>query len=209
MLTGARFSSLLAWWLLILLIRQTLNTVFHPPERSIAHIAGGTGDLSNNQIVAAPSCWKCNEDVFTTSFVSLLYSMATIGMSWIQDIFGVVYRCALPYNISKWLWTLAILCNVLPCTSHIMSKSLSVFIVSHVSSPPANMMLLGWKNCGRMTILYRVLHVVCDYPQPITSCKLEKLPSTLLSGGMNENLLHATLRHQHSFSVFSVADVTS
>jgi hypothetical protein len=67
------------------------------------------------------------------------------------------------------LWTLAILCNVLSSASFFISESLSVFILSNFGSVRAKISLLSRANYLTTTFSRRVLPVVFDCLQPITS----------------------------------------
>jgi len=183
----------LPWCWLIRLILQAFNTRVGPPGRFLEDKAGGKGDYSDNLHAAAPSCWKCDQDALTIYSVSKMYPTAVICLFWARASFCVAHRFWLSSHISKTLWILAILCNSLSSTSHYISKTFSVFVVSNARWSPTNILLSTGANCLRMTFLQRVSPVVFDYLQPIPSCPKEKLASTQTPCGMRENMLWATL----------------
>jgi len=131
MLPGALYSVLPVGWQLLLLIRHTSNTSVRPPRRSFADKAGGRGDLSDNLNAAAPSCRKCDQDALTIISVCEIYPATFICMFWARESFCIARRCRLPCDISKWSWTLAILCNFLSSTALFISKSFSSLVVSN------------------------------------------------------------------------------
>jgi len=188
MLSGALSSSLPTGWQLIVRIRRIFNTWVHPPWRSFADKAGGKGDLSDNLNAAAPSCWKSDHNAFTISSVSEMYPTAVICMFWAWDSIWVARRFWLPCHISKMSWTLASLCNFLYSASFFISKSLSVFLVSKSGSAPAKIPLLARANCLTPTFLRRVLPVVINCLQPITSRPREKLASNPTPCGIIEKM---------------------
>jgi hypothetical protein len=53
--------------------------------------------------------------------------------------------------------------------SYFISMSFSVLVMSNAGSYPANYPALPWDNCLTTTVWWRVLHVVFDYPQLISS----------------------------------------
>jgi len=180
-------------WQLICLIQRIFNIWVRPPGRSFADNARGKGDLPDNWNVAAPSCWKSDQNALTISSVSEMYPTAVIGVFWARDSFCVAHRSWLPCHVSKRSWTLAILCNVRCSTSFFSSESFCVFVVSNTGSVPANIPLLAWANCLTTTFSRTRLPVVFECFQRTTSRPKEWLASTPTPGGMIENMSRATL----------------
>jgi len=120
-------------------------------------------------------------------------STAVICMFWVRDSFCVFRRFWLPCHISKKSWTLAILGNVLSSASLFNSRSLSVSNQSNTGSSPANISLLARAYCLTTTFSWRVLPVVIDCLQPITSRPSDKLASTPTPCGKIETMSRATL----------------
>jgi len=192
-LSGALSSSHSTGWRLIVWIRWTFNLRVRSPGRSLADKAGGHDALSDSLNAAPPSCWKSVQDALTICSVSEMYRTAVFCLFRPWDSFCVAGGSWLPCHISKKLWTLAILGNVLSSTCFLISELLSVFVVSNAGSSPAKIPLLAQVNSHTMTFLRRVSPVVLDCLQPITSCQREKLDSTPTPGGMIDNVLRATL----------------
>ena len=178
MLAGVLSASLSSGRPLSLLIWRTFNNWVRPPGRSFADKAGGKGDLSDNLNVAAPSCWTTDQDALTISSVSQMYPTDVICLFWGRHSFCVANRFWLPWNIYKTGWTLAILCDVLSCTSFFISKSFSMFIVFNACSLPAKILLLARARFDTTTIWRRVSPVVFHCLQPITFRPRVKLPLT-------------------------------
>jgi len=112
------------------------------------------------------------------SSVSRMYPTAVICFFWARDSFCVAHTFWLPCHISTKSWTLAILCNLLLSASFSISKSLSVFVVSHCRWWPATILVSARANCPTTPFSRRVLPVIFDCLQPITSQPREKLHST-------------------------------
>jgi len=193
MLSGEQASSLLAGWQSIRLIGRTSNTWVLPPWRSFAHRAGGTGDFSDNENAAAPSCWQCDQDALTISSVSEMYPLDVICVLWARHSFCVARRFWLPCHISKKSWTLATRCYFFCSASLFISMSLSVLVGSNPGSSPASNQLFAQTNCLTTTFSQRVSRVVFDCLQPITSRPRDKVASTPTPWGMIENISRATL----------------
>jgi len=162
MLSGALSSSLSTGWELIVRIQQTFNIWVRSPGRFFADKAGCKGVPSDNLNAATPSCWNSDHDDLKIFSASEMYPMAVISLFRVGDSFCVAPRLWLPCPISKKSWTMAILCNFLFSASFIISKSLSVFVVSNSGSVPAKITLLARANCLTMTISRRVSSVVFD-----------------------------------------------
>jgi len=192
MLSGVLSLSLLTGWQLILRIQQTFKISVPPSGRSFADEGGGKGDHSDNLNAAAPSCWKSEQEALTMTWVSEMYPTAVICLFWERDYFCVALRFWLPCHISKRSWTLAILCNFLSSATFFISELFSAFVISDTGWSPAKIPLLARANCLTKTFSVRVLPVVCDCLQPITSHPWEKLASTPTPCGMIENMSHAT-----------------
>jgi len=77
--------------------------------------------------------------------------------------------------------------------SFFISELFSVFVVSYSGSVPAKMPSLARANCLTTTSSPRVLPVVFDCLQPITSRPREELASTPTQYGMIENMSRAIL----------------
>jgi len=193
MLSGLLSSSLSTGWRLILRIWRTFKIWVRPPRRSSADKAGGKGDVSNNLNAAAPSCWKSDQDALTISSVSEMYLTVVICLFWVQDSIWVASRFWLTCHIYKQSWTLAIPCNFLSSASFFISESFPVFGESNSGSVPAKIPLWVRAICLTTTLSRRVLPVVVDCLQPITSRPGEKLASTPTPCGMIENIFRATL----------------
>jgi len=191
--SGVLSSSRSTGWRLILQIRWTFNIWVRPSGKSFADKNGGKGDLPGNLNAAASSCWKNGHDALTITSVSEMCPTAVIWLFWAQDSFWVPRRYWLPCHISKMSWTLAILWNFLSSASFFNSELLSVFVASHCGTAPAKILLLAWANCLTTTISRRVLPVVFDSLQPITSQPRETLASTPTPCGMIENMSGTTL----------------
>jgi len=203
MLSGAVSSWLSTGWRLILWIRRTYMISVRPPVSSFAAKGGGKGDLSYNLNAAAPACWKGDPDALTISSVSEMYPPTVICLVWARDSFCVAHRLWLPCHISKTSWTLVILCSFLSSASFFISESLSVFALFFSGSVPANILLLTLVNSLTMTFSWRVLPVVLDCLQLITSRPREKLASTPTPCGMIENMSCATLEWSAYFECVS------
>jgi len=193
MLSGALSSSLSTGWMLILQIRRTFIIWVRPPGRSFADKAGGKGDLSDSLNAAAPSCWKGDQEALTISSVSEIYPTAVIGLFRGQDSFCIAHKFWLPCHISKKLWTLPTLRNILSSASFFISESFSEFVVTNSVLLPAKILLSARANCVTMTVSRRVSPVIFDCLQLITSCPRDKLDSTPTPCGMIENKSRATL----------------
>ena len=122
-LSSAPDSSHWAGWRSILFSWRTFNTWVCPPGRSIAHKAGGKGDLCDYLNAAAPSCLNSYQDALTISSISEMYPMAVICLFWAWHYICVAWRFWLPCPISKKSWTLAIQFNFLSSASFFVSKS--------------------------------------------------------------------------------------
>jgi len=141
----------------------------------------------------------CFEDLFRVQ----MYSMSVICLFWVRDSFCAVHRFWLPCHISKILWILAILCNVLSSTSFFISKLYSVFVVSDTGISCANIPLFSQPNYLTTTFLNRVLPVSFYCLQPITSRPREKLVSTPTPCGMIGNMSCATLERSGYYECVS------
>ena len=82
-------------------------------------------------------------------------------------------------------------------------RDIFVFIGSNAASFPTNILLLAWANCLIMSFSCRVPPVVCDFLQPMTSHRREKLASTPTPCGMRENMSRATLEWSAYFECVS------
>ena len=142
MLSGALSSSLWTGWWLILRIQRTFNIWVRPQGRSAPDQGGGKEDLSHHWNASAPWIWKSDQDALKISSGFEMYPTAVICLFWAQDSFWVACRFWLPCHISKKLWTLAILCNVLSSASVCISELCSVFSVSNNRSAPAKILSL-------------------------------------------------------------------
>jgi len=205
MLSGMQSSSVLTGWCMILHIRQTFNIWARPHGRSVADIAGGKGDLSDNLNAATPSCWKSDQDGLTISSMSKMYSTVVICLFWASDFFWGAHRFWLHCHISKKSWTLPILCNLLTSTSLFISESFSVFVVSNSGSVPDQIPLLASANSLTTSVSWRVLPVVFDCLQPITFPQREKVAFTPTLYGMIENMSRATLERSAYFECISTS----
>ena len=123
MLSGALSSSLSTGWWLFPQIQRTFNTWVHPPGRSFADKGGRKWDLSDNVYAAAPSCWKSDHDALTISSMSEMYHWEVICLFWTRDSYWASCTVWLPCHVSKELWTLGILWNVLSSASFFISES--------------------------------------------------------------------------------------
>jgi len=132
-----------------------------------------------------------------------MYPTGVICVFWDQDSFLVSRRFWLPCHISKKLWTLTILCNFRSSTSFFISESFSVFLVSNSRPLTGKIPLLPWANCLTTTFSRRVLPVVFDYLQPITSRPREKLASTPTPWARIENMSRSTLERSGYFKCVS------
>jgi len=132
-----------------------------------------------------------------------MYPTAVICLFWARDYFWVAHMFWLACHISKNSWTLAILCNVLSCTSFFISESFSIFVVFNSGSLSAKILLLARANCLTTSYSRRVWPVVFDCLQPITSRPREKLVSTATPCVMIENMLRATLESSAYFECVS------
>ena len=182
-----------AEWRLIYLIRWTFNVWFCLPRRSFADQAGGKVDLSDNVNAPAPSGWKCDQDALTFSSVSEMCPMAVICFFWAWDAFCVACRFWLPCHISKRSGTLAILCSVLSSTSSVISKSISVCVLTNDWSSPAKIRLLPRANFLTTTSSQTVSSVVFDCFQLMISRARERPASTQIPCCMIEQKTCAIL----------------
>jgi len=151
------------------MIRQTFSTGVHPPGRSLAHNAGGKGDLSEIVNAAAISCWTFDQHSLMISSVSGMYPMAVVDSLHAQDSFCVVQRFWQPCHISKiycLLESRSSFFSSVPCFD---SESFSLPVVPNCVQWPANMLVLAQVNILTMNFSGCVLSVVLDCPQPLTS----------------------------------------
>ena len=172
----------------------------HSASREVlADKAGGTGDSSENEHAAAPSCVKIDQDALMISSVSEMYCTAVICSFSARDSIWVARRFWLPCHISTKLRTLAIRCNFLSSASVFISMSISVLLESNTWSSAASNLLLARADCLTTTFSRRVSPVVSDCLHPITSRPREQLASTPTLWGMIENMSWATLERSVYF----------
>jgi hypothetical protein len=152
MLGGSLSSPVLTGWRSIHLIQWTFIIWVGPPLRSFAYTAGCKGDLSDHINRATRSCGRSDLDVLKISTVYKMYSTTVICLFWARDSLCVAYRFWLPCHISKMLWALAILWNILSSTSFFNSESYSVFVKSTARSLWAGILLYASANCLKLTV---------------------------------------------------------
>jgi len=110
-----------------------------------------------------------------------------------QDSFGVTHRVSQPYHIAKTSWTLPNLCSVVYLDCLVICNLSSFSIESNAGSSPSNILSLAQANCLTPTFSLRVLPVVLDGIQPVSSCTWEKPASTPTQCGMIVIISCATL----------------
>jgi len=114
----------------------------------------------------------------------------------IPSLYHLSSGCAATSPNGDGPWPFCAISFTLP---HIISKSVSVFVISNAWSSPASNSLLARANCLSTTFSGRVPPVVFECLQPITSRPREDLASTLTPCGMLENMSHATMERLQYF----------
>jgi len=137
------------------------------------------------------------------SSVSEMYSIVVIWLFWAWYSFCVACIFWLPGHITKKLWILANLCNILSWASFFNSKSFAGSVISNAGLSPANVPLVARASYLRTNFMWRVSPGVFDCLQPITSHTSENLTSTVRPCGMIENMSHSTLEKSIYFECIS------
>jgi len=122
-----------------------------------------------------------------------MYPTAVMFIFWAWAFFSVACKFWLPCHISKMLWILAILCNVVSSALRFILVMYSVLVVSNGGSSGANNALPTRAHCLIMTLAQTVSPVVVDYLQLIVSRTNQKQGYTPTVCGTIEKMLHAII----------------